>query len=85
MDNFDVETLATTSSRFLGSLMKGWIVVLLNACKFGLSFVYKLSVSRSIISNHSEYIISQELSPSIKIWETSNCLILVVITKGKFH
>lgn len=37
-----------------------------------------------IFSNNSEYMMSQKLPPSMRIWDTSNFLTIIIITRGKF-
>lgn len=57
------------------------VVVLLNARRSKPSYHHKFPLSMPIFSNSLEYMISYKLSPSIRIQETLNCLIVALITK----
>lgn len=63
--------------------LHGWLIISLNMCKSEPSYNHKLALSRPIFSNNLDHMISHELLWSIRIGETSNCLIVVVITMEK--
>lgn len=58
------------------------VVVSLNACKSDPSYDHKFPLSIPIFSNSLEYIMSHELSLSIRIRETYKFLIIAIMTKG---
>lgn len=61
----------------------GRVDVLLNAYKLYPSYGHKFSFFKFIFLNNSEYIMLQELPPSINIWNTSKWKILEIMIKGK--
>lgn len=59
--------------------------MLLKSRKLDPSYGHKFSFSRPIFSKCSKYIMSQELSPSINIFETPKLTIMAVWPTGKYH